>query len=269
MEWSGERSGFEEVEGDRTSGAEVDRHALGVIRVDVHGGAGEHSVHGDGATKRIVDGAGGGNAVDVQLEGRANLLALEHVFHHPVGEGAVFVGQVDLARTVAIGETADVALERGVLAGSLTNGGNVDFAAADLEAPALDLGDGSVVGVVDLETVGADQRTSGGDVEDGAAGGGGDGKSTGGSRVAQHVVGGDGRQRRRQRASAGTTGLGVDDAEFDGIANLEVQVRLDHDGVGADGHIAATESSGSASGFVVEGTGSAAKNGYGHGSVPR
>ena len=58
--------------------------------------------------------------------------------------------------------------------------------------------------------------------------------------------------------------MAVDDAELNGIANLQVEIGLNRDGVGSDVHAGSTERSGGSSGFVVEGAGRAGQYGGGH-----
>ena len=262
-------SGAAEVEGGGASRAEVDGHRLGVVWVDVQAGRGQHGVEADRAAEGFAQAATAEHPVGVQLEGGAVLLALQHVFNHPVGEGGVFVGHVDGGGTRAVAETTDVVAERHVLAGGLTDRGDVDLGAGDLEAPVADLAHNGEVGVIDLELVGGSHGAIVGDGQDRAAGSSGDGQRTGGSGVAEHVVGGGVRDGSREGAGAGAAGLAVDDAEFHRIAHLEVQVGLDRDDVGASVDAGFTERSGGASRLVVESAGRAGQNGGGHKGVPK
>ncbi len=259
-------SALAEVEGGGASGAEVDGDGLGVVGVDVQAGGGQHGVEGDRAAEGFAQGAAAEDAVGVELEGGAGLLALQDVLDHPVGESGVLVGHVDRGGAGAIAETADVGAEGHVLTRGLANGGDVDFSAADFEAPVADLADDGEVGVVDLELVGGRGGAVVGDGQDGATGAGGDGQFTGGSGVAQHVVGGGCRDRSGQGARAGAAGLAVDNAELDRVADLEVQVGLHRDDIGADVDSGFTEGSGGAGGLVVEGAGRAGQDSGGHGA---
>ena len=261
-------SALAEVEGGGASGAEVDGDGLGVVGVDVEAGGGQHGVEGDRAAEGFAQGAAAEDAVGVELEGGAVLLALKDVLDHPVGEGGVFVGHVDRGSAGAIAEAADVSAEGHVLTRGLTDGGDVDFSAADLEAPVADLADDGEVCVGDLELVGGNGRTIVGDGQDGATGAGGDGQRTSVSGVAEDVVGGGSRDRSGQGARASAAGLAVDNAELDRVADLKVQVGLHRDDVGADVDIGFTEGSGGAGGLVVEGAGRAGQDSGGHRGVP-
>jgi hypothetical protein len=256
--------GSAEVESRGGSRAEVHRHRLGVVRVDVHAGRGQRGVEADRAAEGVAHVAAAVHAVDVQLEGGAGLLALEYILDHPVGHRSVLVGHVDRGGASAVAEAGDVAAEGDVLTLGLTNGGDVDLGAVDLEGPVADLTHGHEVGVGDLELVGGNGGAVVGDGKNGAAGAGRDGQFTGGSGVAEHVIGGGCRDRSRQGAGAGAAGLAVNHAEFHGVAHLEIQVGLDRDGVGTDIHARFTERAGGASGLVVKSAGRAGQNGGGH-----
>jgi hypothetical protein len=262
-------SGLAEVEGGATSGPEVDGHRLGVVRVDVQAGRGQHGVEADRAAEGLAQAATAIHPVGVELEGGAVLLALQHIFNHAVGEGGVFVGHVDGGGARAVAKAADVAAEGHVLAGGLTDRGDVDLGAADFEAPVADLAHHSEVCVIDLEFVRGSCSAVVGDRQNGTARTGGDGQRTSGSGVAEHVIRGGVRDGGRQRAGAGAAGLAVNDAEFHRIADLEVQVGFDRDDVGASVDASFTERSGGASGLVVESAGRAGQNGGGHRGVPK
>lgn len=257
-------SALAEVEGGGASGAEVDGDGLGVVGVDVEAGGGQHGVEGDRAAEGFAQGAAAEDAVGVELEGGAVLLALQDVLDHPVGEGGVLVGHVDRGGAGAIAEAADVSAEGHVLTRGLADGGDVDFSAADLEAPVADLADDGEVGVGDLELVGGRGGAVVGDGQDGATGTGGDSQFAGGSGVAEDVVSGGRRNGSGQSARASAAGLAVDNAELDGVADFEVQVGLDGDDVGADVDTGFTEGASGAGGLVVEGAGRAGQNGCGH-----
>ena len=242
---------------------------MGVVGVDVQAGGGQHSVEADRAAEGLAQAATAEHPVGVQLEGGAVLLALQHVLDHAVGQGGVLVGHVDRGGAGAVAKAADVGAEGHVLTRGLADGGDVDFSAADLEAPVADLAHNGKVGVGDLELVGGNGGAVVGDGEDGATGAGGDGQRTSVSGVTQHVVGGGCRDRGRQGAGAGAAGLAVHHAELDGIADFEVQVGLHRDDVGADVDASFTERTGGASGLVVESAGRAGQNGGGHKGVPR
>ena len=235
-----------------------------VIGVDVQAGRSQHCIELDRAAQVVAQAAAAKHAVGVELEGSASLLTLEHVFHHAVGEGGVFVGHVDRGGAGAIAETGDVAAEGDVLTGGLADGGDVDFSAADLKAPVADLAHNCKLGVGNLELVRSSCGAVVGDVNSRTASGGGNLQRTGVSGVANDEVGGAGRKTSGQSAGAGTAGLAVDDAELDGIANLEVEVGLNGDGVGSGVDTGFAERSGGSSGFVVEGAGRAGQNGGGH-----
>jgi hypothetical protein len=262
-------SGLGEVEGRGTGGAEVDGHRLGVVGVDVEAGGGQHSIETDRAAQGVAQGAAAEYPVGVQLEGGAVLLALQHVLDHAVGEGGIFVGHVDRCCAGAIAETRDVGAEGNVLTGGLADGGYVDFSAADLEAPVADLTDNGEIGVIHLKLVGSNSRAVVGDGKDGATSGGGNGERTSVSGVAQHVVGGGGRNRRRQSACTGFAGLAVHHAEFHGVADLEVQVRSHGDNIRASVDLGFAEGAGGAGGLVVEGAGRAGQNGGCHWAYQR
>jgi len=253
-----------EVEGRGAGGTEVDGHGLCVIRVDVQAGRGQHCIERDGAAQVLAQGAAAEDAVGVELEGSAGLLTLEHVFDHPVGEGGVLVGHVDRCGAGAIAEAGDVAAEGDVLAGGLANGGYVDLSAADLEAPVADLADGCELGVGNLELVGSGDGAVVGDGDGRTAGGGGNLQHAGCRCVGNDVIGGGQGDTGRQGAGAGAAGLAVDDAELDGVADLEVQVGSNGDLVATGVHVGLTERSGGSSGFVVKSAGRAGQNGGGH-----
>jgi hypothetical protein len=259
-------SALAEVEGGGASGAEVDGDRLGVVGVDVEAGGGQHGVEGDRAAEGVAQGATTKDAVGVELEGGAILLALQDVLDHAVGEGGVLVGHVDRGGAGAIAEAADVGAEGHVLSGGLANGGDVDLSAADLEAPVADLADDSEVGVGDLELVRGSDGAVISDVDGGAAGSGGHLQDAGGGGVGDHEVGGAGGDTSGQGAGTGAAGLAVDHAELDGVADTEVQKRLDNDFVAADGDVGFTEGAGGASGFVVESAGRAGQDSGGHGA---
>ncbi len=256
--------GSAEVEGRGSSRAEVHRHGLGVVRVDVHAGRGQRGVEADRAAQGVAYVAAAVHAVDVQLEGSTGLLALEHVLDHPVGHRSVLVGHVDRGSAGAVAEAGDVAAEGDVLTLGLTDGGDVDFGAVDFEGPVADLAHGHEIGIGNLELVGGNGGAVVGQVNSHAASSGGHLQRTGGSGVGDHVVGGDGRQRGGQGAGASAAGLAVNHAEFHGVAHLEVQVGLDRDGVGTGIHARLTERAGGASGLVVKSAGRAGQNGGGH-----
>ncbi len=259
-------SGLGEVEGGGAGGAEVDGHRLGVVGVDVETGRGQHGVEGDRAAEGLAQAAAAEDAVGVELEGGAGLLALQHVLDHAVGQGGVFVGHVDRGGAGAVAEAADVAAEGDVLTGGLADRGDVYFLAADFEAPVADLADDGEGGVLDLELVGGHGRAIVGDVDGGAASSCGDLQSTGGGGVRDDVVGGGSAEAGGEGAATGAPGLAVDHAEDNGVANLEVQESLNCDGVGGGGYVGFTERSGGSSGLVVEGAGRAGQDGGGHGA---
>ena len=82
--------------------------------------------------------------------------------------------------------------------------------------------------------------------------------------VSDDVVGGAGGQAGRQGAGAGAAGGGVDNAELDGVADLEVQVRSNGNVVTGGINIGRCKLAQGASRFVIQGTGSAGQNGGGH-----
>ena len=241
---------------------------MGVVGVDVQAGGGQHSVEADRAAEGLAQAAAAEHPVGVQLEGGAVLLALQHVLDHAVGQGGVLVGHVDRGGAGAVAEAADVGAEGHVLSGGLADGGDVDLSAADLEAPVADLADDSEVGVGDLELVRSSDGAVIGDVDGGAAGSGGHLQDAGGGGVGDHEVGGASSDASGQGAGTGAARLAVDHAELDGIADTEVQKRLDNDFVAGDGDVGFTEGAGGASGLVVESAGRAGQNGGGHKGVP-
>ncbi len=253
-----------EIEGRRSSGAEVDGHRLGVVGVDVQAGRGQHCIKRDRAAQGFAQSAAAEHAVGVELEGCTSLLALEHVLDHAVGQGGVLVGHVDRCGAGAIAEATDVAAEGHVLAGGLTDGGDVDFSAADLKAPVADLANYGEVGVVNLELVGGNGSAVIGDGQDGATSGSRYGECTSRSGVAQDVVGGGVGDRRRQGAGTGAASLAIHHTEFHRVAYLEVQVGGDGDHIGGNVDTGFTEGAGGTGGFVVEGAGRAGQNGGGH-----
>ena len=253
-----------EVEGWGAGRTEVDGYRLGVVRVDVQAGRSQHCIKADGTAQGVAQGAAAENTVGIELEGSAVLLALQHVLDHPVGQSGIFVGHVDRCGAGAIAKAADVGAEGHVLAGGLADGGDVDFSAADLEAPVTDLADHSEVGVIHLKLVGGSHGAIVGDGQDGAASSGRHGERTSCSGVAQDVIGGGVRDRGRQSAGAGAAGLAVHHAEFHRVACLEVQIRRNGDGIGASVDVGFAEGAGGAGGFVVESAGRAGQNGGGH-----
>ena len=256
--------GSAEVEGGGASRAEVDGHRLGVVRVDVQAGRSQHGIEGDGAAKALAKGATAEHAIGVQLEGGAGLLALQHVLDHAVGQGGVLVGHVDRCGAGAIAEAGDVAAERNVLTRGLTDGCDVNFGAGDFKAPVADLADNGEVGVGDLEFVGGGDGAVVSDGDSGATCGGRHLQHAGCRGVGNDVVGGAASDAGGQGATTGSTGLAVDDAELDGVADFEVQVGSNGDFVATGVHVGFTESTGGASGFVVEGAGRAGQDGGGH-----
>lgn len=237
---------------------------MGVVGVDVEAGGGQHSIKADRAAEGFAQSAPAEHAVGVQLESGTVLLALQHVLDHAVGQGGVLVGHVDRSGAAAVTEARDVAAEGDVLTRGLTDGGDVDFSAADFKAPVADLANDGEVGVVHLKLV---RRSCGavvGDGKDGAASSGGNGQCTSGCRVAQHVIRGGVGDRCRQSARTSTAGLAVDYAELHRITGFEVQVRGYGDYIGADVDTGFAESTGGAGGFVVEGAGRAGQNSGGH-----
>ena len=253
-----------EVEGRGAGRTEVDSNGLGVVGVDVQAGRSQHCIELDRAAQVVAQNATAEHLVGVKLEGGAGLLTLKHVFDHPVGEGGVLVGHVDRCGAGAIAEAGDVAAERHVLAGGLTDGGHIDFSAVDLEAPVADLADNGEGSVGNLEFVGS---SCGAVVSDGdgcAAESGRHLHHTSCRRVSDDVVGGGRADACGQSTGAGTAGLAVHDAELDGVADLEVQVRSNGDLVATDADIGLTERTGGSSGFVVKGAGRAGQYGGGH-----
>ena len=256
--------GSAEVEGRGAGRTEVDSNGLSVVGVDVQAGGSQHCIELDRAAQALAKGATAEHLIGVELEGGAGLLTLEHVLDHPVREGGVLVGHVDRCGAAAIAEAGDVAAERHVLARGLTDGGHVDFSAADLEAPVADLADDGEGSVGNLELV---WSSCGAVVSDGdgcAAESGRHLHHTSCRRVSDDVVGGGRADTCGQGAGAGAAGLAVDDAELDGVPDLEVQVRGDGDFVVCNADARLTESSGGSSGFVVEGAGRAGQYGGGH-----
>ena len=257
-----------EVEGGGASWAEVDGDGLGVVGVDVQAGRGQHGVEADRAAEGVAQGAAAEDAVGVQLEGGAILLALQNVLDHAVGEGGVLVGHVDRCGAGAIAEAADVGAEGHVLAGGLTDRGDVDLGAADLKAPVADLAHDGEVGVGNLELVGGNGSAVVSDVNSSATGSGGYLQSASGGGVGNHVVGRASDEAGGNRTGAGAAGLAVDNAELDRVADFEVEISLHRDGVSTSVDVGLTEGSGGASGLVVESAGRAGQNGGGHRGVP-
>ena len=253
----------QEVEGGSGGGTEVDRNGLSVVWIHRDGGAGQNGVHGDRAGLGVVHAATADDAVGVQLEGCATLQTLQHVFDHAVRDRKVIVGHIHRAGTSAITKASNVVLEGNILTRSLTDGGDVDFSAADVETPVADLTNNHIVGVSDLEFVGADGGALGGDRDDRAAEGGGNSQNAGGSDVANDVVGGASCNAGRQCAGSGAASL-VDDAEFDGIAYFEVVVGANVQQSASGRDVGGAEGGGGACRFVVQGAGRAGKNGGGH-----
>ena len=237
---------------------------MGIVRVDVQAGRGQDRVEADRAAKAIANSATAANAVDVQLEGRTILLALQHVLDQTVRHRSVLVGHVHRCGAGAIAETADVAAERHVLTRSLTNGRNVDFGACDLKAPVAALADDGILGVGNLELVRRNSSAVVSNSDCGAACGSGHLQHAGSSGVADHVVRGGGSDASRKGAATGAACVGVDDTEHHRVADLEVQVRGYGDFVVSDGNAAFAEGAGGAGGLVVEGAGRAGQNGGGH-----
>jgi hypothetical protein len=256
--------GGREVEDRGAGGTEVDSHRLCVVRVHVHAGRGDHSVECDRAAQCIVQSAAGEHAVGVQLERSAGLLALEHVFHKAVGKRQSFVRHVGGCRTSAVAETWDVGTERNVLAGSLTDRCNVNLGPGDLEAPVADLTDYLVLGVGNLELVGAGGNTVIRDGDGAAAFGCGDLQHAGGCCVSDHVVGGAGGDTSGEGAGAGAAGLAVHHAENNGVTNPETEIRSNGDLVVQGIYVGLAECADGSSGFVVEGAGRAGQYGRCH-----
>ena len=262
-------SGLGEVEGGGGRRTEVDSHRLGVVRVDVQAGRGQHCVEGDRTAKRFAQGATAEDLIGIQLEGGAGLLALEHVLDHPVGQGGIFVGHVDRCGARAIGETGDEATERHVLAGGLTDRGDVDLGAGDFEAPVADLAHSSKSCISNFELVGGGDGAVIGDWQNHTTSSSGHREGAGGCGVAQHVVGGAASDTRRQGAGTGAIGQGVEDAEDNRIANLEVQERLDGDDISRGIDASFTEGAGGAGGLVIQSAGRAGQNSGGHRDLPK
>ena len=253
-----------EVEGRGAGRTEVDSNGLGVVGVDVQAGRSQHCIELDRAAQAFAQGATAEHLIGVEFEGGAGLLTLQHVFDHPVGQRGVLIGHVDRCGARTIAEAGDVAAERNVLARGLTNGGDVDFSAADFKAPVADLADNGEGGVGNLELVGSSCGAVVGDGDARAAKSGRHLHHTSCRCVSNDVVGGGRADACGQSAGAGAAGLAVDDAELDGVTDLEVQVRGDGDFVATDADVRFTESSGGSSGFVVEGAGRAGQYGGGH-----
>jgi len=252
-----------EVEGGGGGRTEVDGDGLSVVGIHRDGGAGQDGVHGDRTGLGVVHGAAADDAVAVQLEGCTTLQALEHVFDHAVRDRKIVVGHIHRAGAGAITKAGDVALEGNVLTRGLADGRNVDLGATNIKFPVADLADNNVVGVSDLEFVGANSSTSSGDRDDRAAEGGGNSQNAGGSNVTDDVVGGASRDASRERASSGAASL-VDNAEFDRIAYFEVVVGTHVQQSASDGNVGGTEGGSGACRLVVQGAGRAGKNGGGH-----
>jgi len=255
------RSALAEVEGRSGAGAEGDFHALAVVGVHSQAGRGQDDGNGDRTAEGVAHGAAADDAVDVELHLRASLGALDDVFDHPAGQIGVFVGGVNSGRTRAIGEAGDVGAERGVLADGLADSCDVDLRTGDFEAPLADGADSSGGGVLDLEGVGGNGGALVGQVNSRATGSGGDFQDSGRRGVGDHVVGRSSSQAGGK--GAGTTGacFGVDNAEFDGVANFEVQVASDGDFVVGCVDGGFTEGCCRGSRGVVEGAGGARKDG--------
>ena len=256
------RSGaLAEVEGGSCARAERDFHALAVVGVHGQAGRGQDDGNGDRAAEGVANATSTGNAVDVELHRRASLRTLDHVLDHAGGQSGVVIGGVNRGGTRAVGKAGDVSAERRVLADFLTDGGDVDLRAGDLEAPLTDGTNDFRGGVRDLESV----RCNGGAVVSD-----GDSRATGGSRhlqhagaggVGNHVVGGTSGDAGGEGAATGSAGVDVDDAELDGVADFEVQIGRNGDFVIDDVNSGFTEGCGSASRGVVEGAGGARKDG--------
>jgi hypothetical protein len=255
------RSALAEVEGGGGAGAEGDFHALAVVGVHGEAGRGQNHGNGEGTALGVVDAAAADNAVDVELHLGTSLRALDHVLDHAAGEAGVVVCGVHGGRTRAIGEAGDVGAERCVLAGGLTDGGDVDLRAGDLEAPLADGANGNRGGVVDLEDVGRDGGAVIGEINSSTTQRCRDDQGASSRGIRVDVVGGGRTQRVRQGAGARSAGLGVDDAEFHRIAGFEIQVGLDRHCVGRDVDSGLGKSSRGCCRCVVEGAGGARKDG--------
>ncbi len=262
-------SGLGEVEGGGGRRTEVYSHRLGVVRVDVQAGRGQHCIEGDRTAKRFAQGATAEDLIGVQLEGGAGLLALEHVLDHPVGQGGILIGHVDRCGARAVGKTGDEATERHVLAGGLTDRGDVDLGAGDLEAPVADLAHSGKSCVGNLELVGGGDGTVIGDRQNHTTSSSGHRKGASSCGVAQHVVGGAAGDTSRQRAGAGAIGQGVEDAEDNRIANLKIQERLNRDDIGRSVDASFTEGAGGAGGLVIQSAGRAGQDSGGHRDLPK
>jgi len=262
-------SGLGEVESGGSRRTEVHSHRLGVVRVDVQAGRSQHCLEGDRTAKRFAQGAAAEDLIGVQLEGGAGLLALEHVLDHPVGQGGIFVGHVHRCGARAVGETSDETTERHVLAGGLTDRGDVDLSAGDFKAPVTDLAHSSERCVGNLELVRGNGSAIVRDRQNHATSSSRHGKGAGGCGVAQHVVGGTAGDASRKRAGAGAIRLSVEDAENNRITNLEIQVRLNRDDIGRGVDAGFTEGAGGASGFVIQSAGRAGQNSGGHRDLPK
>lgn len=258
----------QEVEGGGRCRTEADRDGLGVVRINRHRGVGQDGIHRNRTALGFVNRTAADDAVGIQLEGCTTLLALEHVFDHAVSKSEVVISHVHRARAGAITETSDVVFEGDVLTRGLTDGGDVDLSAGNVKSPVADLTHHSKIRVVSLEFVGADSRALGGDRDHGTAEGGGNSQSASGSGVADDVVDRASGDTSRQGASRSATSL-VDNAEFDGIANFEIEVGADAQDGSSSGDISRSEAGGGASGLVVESAGRAGQNSSGHGDVPR
>ena len=237
---------------------------MGVVRINCHRCVCKDGVHRNRAALGFVNrGAAADDAVGVQLEGCTTLLALEHVFDHAVSKGEVVISHVHRARAGAIAETSDVVFEGDVLTRGLTDSGDVDLGAGNVKSPVADLANHGKIRVVSLELVGADSGALGGDRDHGTAEGGGNGQHTSGCNVTNHVVQGASGDTGGQGASGGAASL-VDDAEFDGISDFEVEVGADVEKGTNSGDVSRSKAGGGASGLVVEGAGRAGQNSSGH-----
>ena len=192
------------------------------------------------------------------------MLALQHVLDQAVGQCEFFVRHVGGRRTSAVAETWDVGTEGHVLTRGLTDGCYVNFGPGDLKAPVANLADYLVVGVGDLELVGACGGAIISDGDGAAAFGCGDLQHASRCCVSDHVVGGCRADACREGACAGAAGLAVHHAENNGVTNAETEIRSDGDLVGQSIYIGLAERGDGSSGFVVEGAGRAGQYGRCH-----
>lgn len=133
-------AGASQVERHVAGGAEIDRNALGVIRVHREARRGHHDVAANRTAQRFRQRTTRVHCINVELDGRTSLTTLNHVSHDAVRHCSVGVSEIHRGISIGISKRGLILAERSELTVGYTDRRNVDFSPGNFQAPLPHLG---------------------------------------------------------------------------------------------------------------------------------